>query len=146
MNGSRALVWDLPVRLFHWLFAGGFIAAAIIALVLGDDSLLFPFHAIIGLVLVFLVVLRVIWGFIGSRYARMYGSEPGIDPYTRTVSDVYQDLFGEGSFVGKGIYDVDAFEHALENRFPENQILSHDLLESAYARSALLSDVELYEE
>jgi cytochrome b len=55
---------------FHWLFTGGFIAAAIIALLLGDDSPLFPFHAIIGLVLVFLVVFRVIWGFIGSRYAR----------------------------------------------------------------------------
>jgi len=70
MNDNRALVWDLPVRLFHWLFAGGFIAAAIIALVLGEDSSLFPFHAIIGLVLVFLVFLRVIWGFVGSRYAR----------------------------------------------------------------------------
>ncbi|MET0807796.1 MAG: cyclic beta 1-2 glucan synthetase, partial [Pseudoxanthomonas sp.] len=85
-------------------------------------------------------------GRIGSRYARMYGSEPGIDPYTRTVSDVYQDLFGEGSFVGKGIYDVDAFEHALENRFPENQILSHDLLEGCYARAGLVSDVRLFED
>ena len=82
----------------------------------------------------------------GSRYARMYGSEPGIDPYTRTVSDVYQDLFGEGSFVGKGIYDVDAFEQALEGRFPENQILSHDLLEGCYARAGLVSDVRLYED
>ncbi len=81
-----------------------------------------------------------------SRYARMYGSEPGIDPYTRTVSDVYQDLFGEGSFVGKGIYDVDAFEHALEGRFPENQILSHDLLEGCYARAGLVSDVRLFED
>jgi cytochrome b len=70
MNGGRALIWDLPVRVFHWLFAGGFIAAAVIALLLGEDSPLFPFHAIIGLVLVFLVVFRVIWGFIGSRYAR----------------------------------------------------------------------------
>ena len=61
------------------------------------------------------------------------------------MSDVYQDLFGEGSFVGKGIYDVDAFEQCCGD-FPENAILSHDLLESAYARSALLSDVELYEE
>ncbi len=85
-------------------------------------------------------------GRISSRYARMYGSEPGIDPYTRTVSDVYQDLFGEGSFVGKGIYDVDAFEHALENRFPENQILSHDLLEGCYARAGLVSDVQLFED
>ena len=81
-----------------------------------------------------------------SRYARLFGSEPGIDPYTRAVSDVYQDLFGEGSFIGKGIYDVDAFEHSLKGRFPENRILSHDLLEGCYARAALLSDVQLYEE
>ncbi|MGH8130991.1 MAG: glucoamylase family protein, partial [Steroidobacteraceae bacterium] len=81
-----------------------------------------------------------------SRYAQLFGSEPGIDPYTRTVSDVYQDLFGEGSFIGKGIYDVDAFERALSARFPENRILSHDLLEGCYARSGLLSDVHLYED
>ncbi|HEU5177712.1 MAG TPA: glucoamylase family protein, partial [Burkholderiales bacterium] len=81
-----------------------------------------------------------------SRYARLFGAEPGIDPYTRAVSDVYQDLFGEGSFIGKGIYDVDAFERALKGRFPENRILSHDLLEGCYAHAGLLSDVELYEE
>ncbi|WP_447785442.1 GH36-type glycosyl hydrolase domain-containing protein [Stenotrophomonas bentonitica] len=81
-----------------------------------------------------------------SRFARMFGSEPGIDPYTRMVSDVYQDLFDEGSFVGKGIYDVDAFEHALEDRLPENRILSHDLLEGCYARAGLVSDVRLYED
>ena len=81
-----------------------------------------------------------------SRYARMCGAEPGIDPYTRAVSDVYQDLFREGSFIGKGIYDVDAFERTLNGRFPENRILSHDLLEGCYARSGLLSDVQLYEE
>ncbi len=81
-----------------------------------------------------------------SRYARLFGSEPGIDPYTRAVSDVYQDLFGEGSFIGKGIYDVDAFERSLKGRFPENRILSHDLLEGCCARAALLSDVQLYEE
>ena len=81
-----------------------------------------------------------------SRYARMCGSEPGIDPYTRVVSDVYQDLFKEGSFIGKGIYDVDAFEQALNGRFPENRILSHDLIEGCYARAGLLSDVQLYEE
>ncbi|WP_174406732.1 GH36-type glycosyl hydrolase domain-containing protein [Desulfovibrio subterraneus] len=80
-----------------------------------------------------------------SRYARMCASEIGIDPYTRTVSDVYQDLFGEGSFIGKGIYDVDAFEHTLGDSFPENRILSHDLLEGCYARSGLLSDVQLFE-
>ncbi len=81
-----------------------------------------------------------------SRYAQLFGSEPGIDPYTRTVSDVYQDLFGEGSFIGKGIYEVNAFERALDARFPENRILSHDLLEGCYARSGSLSDVHLYED
>ncbi len=81
-----------------------------------------------------------------SRYARMCGSDPGIDPYTRAISDVYQDLFGEGSFIGKGIYDVDAVEHALDGRFPANRVLSHDLLEGCYARAGLLSDVQLYEE
>src|SRR5476649_1124567 len=81
-----------------------------------------------------------------SIYARMHGNEPGTDPYTRAVSNVYQDLFGEGSFIGKGIYDVDAFEHALAGRLPENRILSHDLLEGCYARAGLFSDVQLYEE
>jgi cellobiose phosphorylase len=81
-----------------------------------------------------------------SRYARMWGNDPGIDPYTRVVSDVYQDLFGEGSFIGKGIYEVDAFEQVLKGRFPENRILSHDLIEGCYARSGLISDVQLYEE
>ncbi len=81
-----------------------------------------------------------------SRYALLFGSEPGIDPYTRAVSDVYQDVFGEGSFIGKGIYDVDAFEQALKGRFPDNRILSHDLLEGCYARAGLLSDVQVYEE
>jgi cyclic beta-1,2-glucan glucanotransferase len=81
-----------------------------------------------------------------SRYARLNGSDPGIDPYTRAISDVYQDVFGEGSFIGKGIYEVDAFERALAGRFPENRILSHDLLEGCYVRAGLLSDVHLYEE
>ena len=81
-----------------------------------------------------------------SRYAQLFGSEPGIDPYTCSVSDVYQDGFGEGSFIGKGIYDVDAFEAATAEKFPDNRILSHDLLEGCYARSGLLSDVHLYEE
>jgi len=81
-----------------------------------------------------------------SRYARLFGSEPGIDPYTRVVSDVYQDLFHEGSFIGKGIYEVDSFELALGGRFPENRILSHDLLEGCYARAGLLSDVMVYED
>ncbi|TQC98227.1 cyclic beta 1-2 glucan synthetase [Moraxellaceae bacterium AER2_44_116] len=81
-----------------------------------------------------------------SPYAQLFGGESGIDPYTRSVSNVYQDVFGEGSFIGKGIYDVDAFEQALKGRFPDNQILSHDLLEGCYARSGLLSDLHLYEE
>jgi cellobiose phosphorylase len=81
-----------------------------------------------------------------SLLARLYGGEPGIDPYTRAVSDVYQDVFGEGSFIGKGIYDIAAFERALGDCFPENRILSHDLLEGCYARAGLLSDVQLYED
>jgi cyclic beta-1,2-glucan synthetase len=81
-----------------------------------------------------------------SRYELLCGGEPGIDPYTRTVSDVYQDVFYEGSFVGKGIYDIDTFEAVLGNRFPDNQILSHDLLEGCYLRAGLLSDAQLYEE
>jgi len=81
-----------------------------------------------------------------SGYARLHGGETGIDPYTRAVSDVYQDLFGEGSFIGKGIYDVDVFERALGRNLPENRILSHDLLEGCYARAGLLSDVQLIED
>ncbi len=80
-----------------------------------------------------------------SRFARLFAGEVGIDPYTREVSDVYQDLFSEGSYVGKGIYDVDAFQQALDGRFPDNLILSHDLLESGFARSALVSGVEVFE-
>lgn len=80
-----------------------------------------------------------------SFYTRLHGNEPGIDPYTRATSDVYQDLFDEGSFIGKGIYEVDIFERALKDRFEENRILSHDLLEGCYIRSGLLSDVELFE-
>ncbi len=81
-----------------------------------------------------------------SRFTRLFAGESGIDPYTREVSDVYQDIFGEGTFIGKGIYDVDAFRQAVDGRFPEHLILSHDLLESGYARSALVTDVILIEE
>ena len=81
-----------------------------------------------------------------SPYQRLCSGESGIDPYTRAASDVYQDLFGEGSFIGKGIYEVDVFEQALGARFPENKILSHDLLEGCHARSGLLSDVHLIED
>jgi cellobiose phosphorylase len=81
-----------------------------------------------------------------SWFVKLFAGEVGIDPYTRAVSDVYQDVFQEGSFIGKGIYDVDAFQQAVAGRFPENTVLSHDLIESCHARSALVSDVELYEE
>ena len=80
-----------------------------------------------------------------TRYVKLCGSEFGIDPYTRTVSDVYQDIFHEGSFMGKGIYDVDLFQQVLGTRFPDNHVLSHDLLEGCYLRSGFLSDVPLYE-
>lgn len=85
-------------------------------------------------------------GAVRSRYSRLNENDSGIDPYTRVVSDVYQDVFGEGSYIGKGIYDVDIFEKALRDRFPENRILSHDLLEGSYARCGFASDVQLYEE
>jgi hypothetical protein len=81
-----------------------------------------------------------------SWYAKLHASEEGIDPYTRTVSDVYQDTLGEGSYIGKGIIDIDAFQKAIGNRLPENRILSHDLLEGCHARSGLISDVQLYED
>jgi cyclic beta-1,2-glucan synthetase len=85
-------------------------------------------------------------GVIRTRFSRLNENDTGIDPYTRVVSDVYQDVFGEGSFIGKGIYDVDTFEKALRDRFPENRILSHDLLEGSYARCGFASDVQFYEE
>jgi cellobiose phosphorylase len=81
-----------------------------------------------------------------SRFASLHAGEPGIDPYTRAVSDVYQDVFGEGSFIGKGIYDVDVFREATAGRLPENRVLSHDLLEGAVARAGLVCDVLLFED
>lgn len=81
-----------------------------------------------------------------SWYAHLHAVDSGVDPYTRSVSDVYQDVFSEGSFIGKGIYEIDVFEQALKGRFPENRILSHDLLEGCYVRSGLVSDVQLYED
>ena len=81
-----------------------------------------------------------------TRFSRLFAGEPGIDPYTRAVSDVFQDLFDEGSFIGKGIYDVDALSLALAGRLPINRVLSHDLLEGGYARSGLVSDVVLVED
>jgi cyclic beta-1,2-glucan synthetase len=81
-----------------------------------------------------------------SLFQWAFSGPNGLDPYTFAVSDVYQDLFDEGSFVGKGIYDIDAFECSLDQRIPENSILSHDLLEGTFARAALASDVEVVEE
>jgi cyclic beta-1,2-glucan synthetase len=82
----------------------------------------------------------------GSVFHRVFSSASGIDPYAFAVSDIHQDLFGEGSYTGKGIYDVDAFERALEGRVPENAVLSHDLFEGIFARAAFVSDVELIED
>ncbi|MGI8469778.1 MAG: GH36-type glycosyl hydrolase domain-containing protein [Pyrinomonadaceae bacterium] len=81
-----------------------------------------------------------------SPFARIFSSSRGFDPYTTAVSDVYQDLFEEGNYVGKGLYDVDAFEAALDKRIPENKLLSHDLFEGLYARVALLTDIALYDD
>ena len=81
-----------------------------------------------------------------SRFAAIYAGHPGVDPYTTAVSDVYQDLFGEGSFTGKGIYDVDVFRQATDGRFPENSLLSHDLIEGAFARAGLVTDVEVFDD
>ncbi|TAK02465.1 MAG: glycosyl transferase [Chloroflexota bacterium] len=81
-----------------------------------------------------------------SLYQRTFSGSAGIDPYASAVSDVYQDLFGEGSYTGKGIYDLDAFERALAGRVPENTLLSHDLFEGTFARAGLVTDIELFDE
>ena len=81
-----------------------------------------------------------------SRLASIYSGHTGFDIYTRAVSNAYQDLFGEGSFTGKGIYEVDVFQQVLAERFPANAILSHDLIEGAYVRAGLLSDVEVIDD
>jgi hypothetical protein len=81
-----------------------------------------------------------------SRLAGIYSGETGFDIYSRAVSDVYQDLYGEGIFTGKGIYDVDALRQVLEHRFPRNALLSHDLIEGAYARAGLASDIEVIDD
>ncbi len=82
----------------------------------------------------------------GSLYQRVVSSASGLDPYAAAVSDVYQDLFGEGSYTGKGIYDIDAFEAALHGRTKDGTLLSHDLFEGIFARAGLASDVEVVEE
>ena len=81
-----------------------------------------------------------------SLFQRVYSTPRGLDPYAFAVSDVYQDLFGEGSFAGKGIYELDAVHRCIDGRVPENSLLSHDLLEGNYARSGLVTDVEVVEE
>jgi len=81
-----------------------------------------------------------------SMFQSVFSGPSGIDPYAFAVSDVYQDMFGEGSYTGKGIYDVTTFETTLDGRVGENRLLSHDLFEGIYARCGLASDVEVVEE
>jgi hypothetical protein len=81
-----------------------------------------------------------------SRLASIYSGQTGFDIYSRAISDVYQDLYGEGIFTGKGIYDIDALRQVLEHRFPRNALLSHDLIEGAYARAGLVSDTEVIDD
>jgi cyclic beta-1,2-glucan synthetase len=83
---------------------------------------------------------------VRSRLAAIYAGQTGLDIYTRAVSDAYQDLYGEGSFTGKGIYEVDTVHTVLDQRFPRNALLSHDLIEGAYARAGLASDIEVIED
>jgi cyclic beta-1,2-glucan synthetase len=82
----------------------------------------------------------------GSLFQRVFSGPNGLDPYAFAVSDVYQDLFEQGSYVGKGIYDVDMFEAALRGQIPENTVLSHDLLEGILSRAGLATDIEVVEE
>ncbi|MEZ5362995.1 MAG: hypothetical protein R2748_11810 [Bryobacterales bacterium] len=81
-----------------------------------------------------------------SRLAAVFSGETGFDIYTRAISETYQDLFGEGIFTGKGIYEVETFEHVLSDRFPTNALLSHDLIEGIHARTGLVSDIELIDD
>ncbi len=81
-----------------------------------------------------------------SPFAWLYSGVTGVDPYAGAVSDTYQDVFGEGSFTGKGIFEVDIMNAVLEDRFPENTLLSHDLLEGSYLRTALASDIEVLDD
>jgi cyclic beta-1,2-glucan synthetase len=83
---------------------------------------------------------------ISSLFQWIFSGSAGIDPYAFAVSDVYQDLFKEGSYVGKGIYDIDAFEQALQGKVPPNRMLSHDLFEGLYAGAALVTEIEVFEE
>lgn len=80
-----------------------------------------------------------------TGFSRLFTGNAGIDPYTCAISDIYQDLFGEGIFTGKGIYDLQSFNQVTGNRFPENRILSHDLIEGLFARTALATDIEFFD-
>ena len=81
-----------------------------------------------------------------SAFSRMYSAGTGVDPYANAISDTYQDVFAEGSFTGKGIFEVDVFLGVLHGTFPENSMLSHDLIEGCYLRTALASDVEVIDD
>jgi cyclic beta-1,2-glucan synthetase len=81
-----------------------------------------------------------------SWFTKIFAGDTGLDLYTRAVSDTYQDLFGEGSYVGKGIYDIDAFERSVDNLIPENSVLSHDLLEGIMGRAGLVTDITMIED
>src|SRR4029077_4240410 len=81
-----------------------------------------------------------------SRFAGLYSGQTGLDVYSNAVSDVYQDLYGEGIFTGKGLYEVDILQQVLDRRFPRNFLLSHDLIEGFYARAGLVTDVEVIDD
>src|SRR6185436_16061478 len=81
-----------------------------------------------------------------SLFARIFTGNTGLDPYTTAVSDVYQDLFGEGTYFGKAIYEIDAFAGALEGRLPSDHLLSHDLIEGIFVRVGLATDIELLDD
>jgi len=80
-----------------------------------------------------------------TPFATLFSGRAGIDPYTCAISDIYQDLFGEGIFTGKGIYDLNIFHKMTKDRFPENTILSHDLIEGIFAKTALVTDIEFFD-
>ena len=81
-----------------------------------------------------------------SPFSRAFSGDIGLDLYSRAVSNVYQDLFGTGIYIGKGLYEVDTFERSLAGRVPENRLLSHDLFEGLHARAGLVTDIVVYED
>lgn len=96
-----------------------------------------------GYVIIQPTVRNHITGKNGSRFTKIFGGESGLAHYGAVISDIYQDLFNEGIYTGKGIYDIKAFRKVLQNKVPENQILSHDLFESCYARTAFSSTAKI---